>query len=57
MDAPLPEGVTAQVRANGNTDFVFVMNFSSQEKTVDAGADGKKTLAPFDVWIIERRGE
>jgi beta-galactosidase len=54
LAAPLPAGVTAQVRTNGKMDFVFVMNFSSLEKTVDAGAEGKKNLAPFDVWIIER---
>lgn len=34
LDADLPEGVTAQLRTDGETDYVFVMNFSAQEKVI-----------------------
>ncbi|MDR3335022.1 MAG: beta-galactosidase [Treponema sp.] len=55
LEAPLPEGVTAQARSNGETEFVFLMNFSGSAKTVDAGSAGILNLAPFDVRIIERK--
>ncbi|GHU58214.1 beta-galactosidase [Spirochaetia bacterium] len=54
LDAPLPEGVSAQVRSNGKREFVFIMNFTDKAKTVDAGSPGKLTLSPFEVKIIER---
>lgn len=38
LPGTLPDGVTAQVRTNGSTDFVFVMNFSRDERIVDPGA-------------------
>lgn len=34
IDAELPEGVTAQLRTDGKTDFVFLLNFSPETKTV-----------------------
>ncbi len=37
LEAELPDGVTAQVRTDGKTDYVFVMNFSSQARVVDIG--------------------
>jgi beta-galactosidase len=55
LDAPLPEGVTAQVRSDGRTDHVFVMNFSPNTVSVDGGALGRKDLAPYEVWISERK--
>jgi beta-galactosidase len=54
LDKPLPKGVTAQVRSDGKTEYLFVMNFSSQKAAVDAGAQGKKELEPYEVWIAER---
>ncbi len=33
----LPEGVTAQVRTDGNKEFVFVMNFAREARIVDPG--------------------
>jgi beta-galactosidase len=54
LEAPLPRGVSAQVRRKGDTEFVFVMNFSEEAKTVDAGQEGKRTLAPWEVWSFER---
>jgi beta-galactosidase len=54
LEAPLPPGVSAQVRRKGETEFVFVMNFSEEAKKVDAGRDGKRTLAPREVWTFER---
>jgi beta-galactosidase len=37
VEAELPEGVTAQVRRDGSKEYVFLLNFSNQPKTVDAG--------------------
>jgi beta-galactosidase len=54
LETPLPPGVTAQVRGKGKTEFVFVMNFSNDSKTVDAGKEGKRVLAPYEVWSFER---
>jgi beta-galactosidase len=34
LSADLPEGVTAQVRTDGERDFVFVMNFTNAPKTL-----------------------
>lgn len=34
IDATLPEGVTAQVRRDERTEFVFLLNFSDEEQTV-----------------------
>ena len=33
--AQLPEGVSAEARTDGESDFVFLMNFSEDEKSVD----------------------
>jgi beta-galactosidase len=55
LASPLPYGVTAQVRSDGETEHVFVMNFTPRAQEVDAGACGKKTLAPWEVWITERK--
>ncbi|NLK34603.1 MAG: beta-galactosidase, partial [Gracilibacteraceae bacterium] len=35
MDCELPEGVTAQLRTDGERRFVFLMNFSEEEKALD----------------------
>lgn len=35
LDTELPLGVTAQVRTDGETEFVFLMNFSDTERTVN----------------------
>ena len=53
LDCSFPEGVTAQIRSNGKTDFVFVMNFTDKIKTVNT-KDGVLCLAPFEARIIER---
>ncbi len=34
LDVELPAGVTAQMRTDGETDFVFVMNFTAEVKAV-----------------------
>lgn len=34
IEADLPEGVTAQVRTDGETDYVFVLNFSGEDARV-----------------------
>jgi len=50
----LPKGVSAQVRSDGNTEYVFVMNFTPQEQVIDTG-DSEKKLAPWECWIFERK--
>jgi beta-galactosidase len=56
LDSDLPEGVTAQMRSDGNTDYVFLMNFSPSEQTVETD-DRRITLAPWEVHIVEKRGQ
>jgi beta-galactosidase len=55
----LPIGVTAQVRSDGTTDHVFVMNFTPKKQIVDIGkAQGKITgkweLLPWECWVFKR---
>jgi len=54
LDADLPEGVTAQMRSDGDTNYIFLMNFSASEQTVKTN-DGCITLAPWGVHIKEGR--
>ncbi|MDR1655818.1 MAG: beta-galactosidase [Treponema sp.] len=54
LDTALPAGVTAQIRSTGKKDYIFVMNFSPETQSVDAGNLGKKTLEAYETWIIER---
>jgi len=54
LDSQLPEGVTAQMRSDGDTNYIFLMNFSPSEKTVET-KDGRITLAPWGVHIKEER--
>jgi beta-galactosidase len=54
LDSELPEGVTAQMRSDGNTDYIFLMNFSSSKQTVET-SNGCATLAPWGVHIEEKR--
>jgi beta-galactosidase len=35
IDSPLPQGVTAQMRTDGESDFVFILNFSGTEQQVN----------------------
>ncbi len=37
LDIDLPEGVTAQVRSDGDQRFVFVMNFAPEKRRIDLG--------------------
>lgn len=66
LDAELPEGVTAQVRSNGRDSFIFLMNFTREEKCVPLGqreyvdvqsgqqvTEGRICLTPFGVRILE----
>jgi beta-galactosidase len=53
LDSQLPEGVTAQMRSDGDTDYIFLMNFSPSEQIVETN-DGCITLAPWGVHIKER---
>jgi len=37
LDIDLPEGVTVQARTDGESRYVFLLNFSAKEQTVDLG--------------------
>ncbi|MDR1635793.1 MAG: beta-galactosidase [Treponema sp.] len=53
LDAELPEGITAQLRTDGKTDYTFVLNFTPKTVRLDAGSRGIKDLAPYEAWISE----
>jgi len=67
LDAELPEGVTAQLREDGERAFVFVMNFTPEPKDVDLGPgafadlvtgealEGTVTLGGYGVRVVERK--
>lgn len=42
LEAALPQGVTAQLRTDGETDYVFVMNFSGETRSVQL--DGRSYI-------------
>jgi len=64
--AALPEGVTAQMRSDGENDHVFLMNFQSHEETLDLAGEtftdmmdggqvsGELTLPGLGVRILRR---
>jgi beta-galactosidase len=54
LDAALPPGVTAQIRSDGKTEYVFVMNFTPAAARVDLGPQGIQSLAPWETVIVER---
>ncbi|MDR0494553.1 MAG: beta-galactosidase [Treponema sp.] len=53
----LPRGVTAQLRSDGKTDFVFLLNFTPNSVKVDCGKQGTKKLGPFESLVFERPSE
>ena len=55
LDTELPKGVTAQVRSDGKTDFIFLLNCNPSPAQVDCGNNGIKKLAPFECIIFERK--
>lgn len=57
FEAPLPDGVTAQVRTDGEREFVFIMNFTNKDVVVDAGDSGMRAMKPYEVQIVERAVE
>lgn len=44
LEGKIPEGVSIQVRSNGTHEFVFVMNFQSEERRVDLGSETMEDL-------------
>jgi beta-galactosidase len=66
INATLPYGVTAQVRTNGEDSYIFLMNFSEDEKTVEVDnctyydflstekIDKTVTLAPYGLIILKK---
>ena len=65
LDTELPPGVTAQLRTDGITKYIFLMNFNNHEAKVELDANyedllgGEKTqgtlnLEPFGVRVLQR---
>ena len=44
LDAELPHGVSAQLRTDGETKYVFVMNFNAEPVVIDLGTKAYKDL-------------
>lgn len=55
VDADLPEGVTAQLRTDGEREFVFLMNFATEERCVNIGGKGFKDVLTGESVINEIR--
>ena len=55
LKSALPPGVTAQIRSDGETEFVFLLNFTPCGAEVDLGDQGVKKLAPFESLVVERK--
>lgn len=66
LSAKPPEGVTVQVRTDGVHDYIFLLNFHAEQKTVLLGEEGgvdlisgepirsQTDLAPYGVRVIKR---
>jgi len=66
LDTELPEGVTAQKRSDGENDYIFIMNFSPEERNVDLPdesftdvlngnkVEGNITLSGYGIRILVR---
>lgn len=62
----LPKGVTAQLRTDGETDFIFLMNFNSSEACIELEKEiyeelirgvklsGKIVLEPYGIKILKK---
>jgi beta-galactosidase len=69
IDTELPHGVTAQLRTDGEFDYVFIMNFAEKQQVVklEAGIytdmitgqtlDVQLTLLPYDIKILKRKSK
>lgn len=49
LGSDLPEGVSAQLRTDGENEFVFLMNFSEEEQTVNLRSSGYDMLDEKEV--------
>lgn len=65
LNSVLPKGVSAQVRTDGEKEFIFVMNFSDQKKQVQLNEEfielltekkvsGRLELSEYDVKILTK---
>jgi len=56
INAPLPAGVTATLRSDGQTAFVFLMNFNATPVTVDLGGEHETVIDGKRLRIAELKG-
>jgi beta-galactosidase len=65
IDTDLPKGVTAQMRTDGQTKFIFLMNFNQHDEQVALDAEytdmlteqsvsGTVTLGPYGVMVMRK---
>ena len=65
VDADLPEGVTAQLRTDGQTKYTFLMNFNDRQESIELDATytnlltgetvgATATLVPYGVMVLTK---
>ncbi|WP_035186080.1 beta-galactosidase [Alteribacter aurantiacus] len=66
VDTKLPKGVTAQLRTDGETDYVFLMNFTGEKQRVQLDGEGLELfvgeseegeIKPYGVEIFTRKAK
>jgi len=69
LNAELPTGVTAQIRSDGSNEYIFVMNFSEEQRIVDLGQNKANnmltaekdltriSLKPYGVAVLRKKAE
>ena len=57
LDSELPKGVTAQMRSDGENNYIFLLNFTPLTQRVNIDGKGIKDLTPYESLIIERKRE
>ncbi len=66
LDSKLPNGVTAQYRADGQNRYIFIMNFNAEKKEISLNGiytdllteeerQGVLELTPFDVKVLKQK--
>ena len=68
INSELPAGVTAQLRTDGEHDYVFLLNFNAEERSValdgaghvdlldQSNVEGTTTIAGYGVRVLKRGG-
>jgi beta-galactosidase len=66
LEAPLPRGVSAQLRADGKNEYLFLLNFTQETQELELGSaslddllsgratSGKMVLPPYGLGVLRR---